>query len=231
MNKEVNLKDVNNENINSLFKAVISFENDNYMNIVLYLVYNGKEKLKDLIPQIKFKNWDDKSYLTVDIKNIKILENLNKLKLDKLDIKEVLEYVKSHQQLLLDYWNADIPEFEAKQIFFEEKNEHFGCTTLSKDKTKLPMNLLFYCSYTLDRDNILFFQNDYGKLNYNNMIMMSIDKYNPQILVDRKINIKKEDMLKLKNFIKKHYEILTKYNNDNIKDSEMFDLFEKIKNL
>ena len=32
-----------------LFKATISFENDSYMNIVLYLVYNGKEKLKKIL--------------------------------------------------------------------------------------------------------------------------------------------------------------------------------------
>ena len=214
--------------INNLFKATITFENDSYMSIVLYLVYNGKEKLKNLVPQIKFETWEDRYFLTVDIKNIKILENLKKLsKSDKLYIKDVLEYVKTHQQLLLDYWNADIPEFEAKQIFFDETNDRFGCTNLSKRKSGLPMNLLFYCKYIIDRDNILFFQNDYGKLNYNNMIMMSVDKENPQVLVDRKINIKEEDMILLKKFIKKHYKTITDYNNDEIYDAEIFDLIDE----
>ena len=214
--------------MDNLFKATISFENDNYMSIVLYLVYNGKEKLKNVIPQIKFTTCDEKYLLTVDIKNIRVLEDLKKLdKYDKLYIKDVLEYVKTHQQLLLDYWNADIPEFEAKQIFFDETNDHFGCTNLSKRKSGLPMNLVFYCSYTLDRDNILFFQNDYEKLNYNNMIMMSVDKDNPQVLVDRKINIKEEDMMLLKKFIKKHYETITKYNDDTINDAEIFDLIDE----
>ena len=214
--------------IDNLFKATITFENDNYMSIVLYLVYNGKEKLKNVVPQIKFETWEDRYFLTVDIKNIKILEDLKKLsKSDKLYIKDVLEYVKTHQQLLLDYWNADIPEFEAKQIFFDETNDHFGCTNLSKKKSGLPMNLVFYCSYLLDRDNILFFQNDYGRLNYNNMIMMSVDKENPQVLVDRKINIKEEDMILLKNFIKKHYKTITDYNNDELYDAEIFDLIDE----
>lgn len=216
------------EKTNKLFKATISFENDRYMNIVLYLVYNGKEKLKGFIPQIKFKIWEQEKFLTVDIENIKILEELKKInKNDKLYIKNVIEYVKIHQKLLLDYWNADIPEFEAKQIFFDETNDHFGCTSLSKRKSGLPMNLVFYCSYTLDRGNILFFQNDYGKLNYNNMIMMSVDKDNPQVLVNRKINIKKEDMMLLKKFIKKYYKVITEYNDDTINDAEIFDLIDK----
>ncbi len=215
-----------------LFKATISFENDSYMNIVLYLVYNGKEKLKNEIPQIKFKNYESKKFLSVDIKNIKIIENLKRLnKSDELYIKDVLEYVKKHQKLLLDYWNADILEFEAKQIFFDEKNDHFGCTSLSKRKSGLPMNLVFYCSYTLDRDNILFFQNDYGKLNYDNMIMMSVDKDNPQILVNRKINIKEEDITQLKTFIKKYYRVITEYNDDTINDAELFDLINENKKL
>ncbi len=216
-----------NEKINNLFKATISFENNDYTDIILYLVYNGKERLKSFIPQIKFKNWGDKFFLTVDIKNIKILEDLKNLsKPNKLYIKDVLEYVKTHQQLLLDYWNADIQEYEAKQIFFDEKKEHFGCTNLSKKITNLPMNLLLYCSYTLDRDNIIFFQNDYGKLNYNNMIMMSVNKDNPLVLVNRKINIKEIDMMLLKNFIKKYYKILTKYNSDIINDVELFDFID-----
>ncbi len=214
--------------IDNLFKATITFENDNYMSIVLYLVYNGKEKLKNVVPQIKFTTWGNKYLLTVDIKKIKILEKLKKLdSYDKLYINDVLEYVKTHQQLLLEYWNADIPEFEAKQIFFDETNDHFGCTNLSKKKSGLPMNLVLYCSYLLDRDNILFFQNDYGKLNYNNMIMMSVDKENPQVLVDRKINIKEEDMIFLKNFIKKHYKTITDYNNDELYDAEIFDLIDE----
>ncbi len=216
------------EKTNKLFKATISFENDRYMNIVLYLVYNGKEKLKGFIPQIKFKIWEQEKFLTVDIESIKILEELKKInKNDKLYIKNVIEYVKIHQKLLLDYWNADIPEFEAKQIFFDETNDHFGCTSLSKRKSGLPMNLVFYCSYTLDRDNILFFQNDCGKLNYNNMIMMSVDKDNPQVLVNRKINIKEEDMMLLKKFIKKYYKVITEYNDDTINDAEIFDLIDK----
>ena len=217
-----------NSNIDDLFKATISFENDNYTSIVLYLVYNGKEKLTNLIPQIKFKTWNNEDFLTIDIKNLQILnkrKNLNNY--DELYIKDVLKYVRTHQKLLLDYWNADIPEFEAKQIFFDETNNYFGCTSLSKRKSGLPMNLLFYCSYTLDRDNILFFQNDYGKLNYNNMIMMSVDKENPQILVDRKINIKEEDIILLKNFIKKHYKTITDYNNDELYDAEIFDLIDE----
>lgn len=214
--------------IDNLFKATITFENDNYMTIVLYLIYNGKEKLKNVVPQIKFTTWGNEYLLTVDIKRIKILEKLKKLdRYDKLYIHDVLEYVKTHQQLLLDYWNADIPEFEAKQIFFDETNDHFGCTNLSKKKSGLPMNLVFYCSYLLDRDNILFFQNDYGKLNYNNMIMMSVDKENPQVLVDRKINIKEEDMVLLKKFIKKHYKKITDYNNDELYDTEIFDLIDE----
>ena len=88
------------------------------------------------------------------------------------------------------------------------------------------MNLLLYCSYTLDRDNIIFFQNDYGKLNYNNMIMMSVNKDNPLVLVNRKINIKEIDMMLLKNFIKKYYKILTKYNSDIINDVELFDFID-----
>ncbi len=213
------------EKVNNLFKATTSFENDKYMSIVLYLVYNGKEKLKGFIPQIKFKVWEKEKFITVDIGNIKILEELKGIhKKDKLYIKDVLEYVKIHQKLLLDYWNADIPEFEAKQIFFDESNDRFGCTSLSKRKSGLPMNVVFYCSYTLDRDNILFFQNDYGKLNYNNMIMISADKDNPQVLVNRKINIKEEDMILLKNFIKKYYKVITKYNDDAIADVEIFDL-------
>ncbi len=128
--------------------------------------------------------------------------------------------------MLLDYWNANIPEYEAKQIFYEEKNEHFGCTILSKKITNLPMNLLLYCSYTLDRDNILFFQNDYGKLNYDNMIMISVDKENPNVLVNRKINIKEEDIQLLKNFIKKYYEIITAYNNDKLDDDSLTHLIE-----
>lgn len=214
--------------INNLFKATITFENNKYMSIVLYLVYNGKEKLKNLVPQIKFTTWGEKDFITVDIKNIKILENIKKLsKVDELYLKDVLKYVKAHQQLLLDYWNADIPEFEAKQIFFDETNDHFGCTNLSKRKSGLPMNLVFYCSYLLDRDNILFFQNDYGKLNYNNMIIMSVDKDNPQVLVNRKINIKEEDMTLLKNFIKKYYKVITEYNDDTINDAEIFDLIDE----
>ena len=214
--------------IDNLFKATITFENDNYMSIVLYLVYNGKEKLKNVVPQIKFTTWGNKYLLTVDIEKIKILEKLKELdRYDKLYINDVLEYVKTHQQLLLDYWNADISEFEAKQIFFDETNDHFGCTNLSKKKSGLPMNLVLYCSYLLDRDNILFFQNDYGKLNYNNMIMMSVDKENPQVLVDRKINIKEEDMIFLKNFIKKHYKTITDYNNDELYDAEIFDLIDE----
>ena len=214
--------------IDNLFKATITFENDNYMSIVLYLVYNGKEKLKNVVPQIKFTTWGNKYLLTVDIEKIKILEKLKKLdRYDKLYINDVLEYVKTHQQLLLDYWNADIPEFEAKQIFFDETNDHFGCTNLSKKKSGLPMNLVFYCSYLLDRDNILFFQNDYGRLNYNNMIMMSVDKENPQILVDRKINIKEKDMMLLKKFIKKYYKVITDYNNDELYDAEIFDLIDE----
>ncbi len=217
-----------NSDTNKLFKATITFENDNYMTIVLYLIYNGKEKLKNVVPQIKFTTWGNKYLLTVDIKKIKILEKLKKLdSYDKLYINDVLEYVKTHQQLLLEYWNADIPEFEAKQIFFDETNDHFGCTNLSKKKSGLPMNLVLYCSYLLDRDNILFFQNDYGKLNYNNMIMMSVDKENPQVLVDRKINIKEEDMIFLKNFIKKHYKTITDYNNDELYDAEIFDLIDE----
>lgn len=220
-----------NSDTDKLFKATITFENDNYMTIVLYLIYNGKEKLKNVVPQIKFTTWGNKYLLTVDIKKIKVLEKLEKLKklnrYDKLYINDVLEYVKTHQQLLLDYWNADIPEFEAKQIFFDETNDHFGCTNLSKKKLGLPMNLVFCCSYILDRDNILFFQNDYGKLNYNNMIMMSVDKENPQVLVDRKINIKEEDMILLKNFIKKHYKTITDYNNDELYDAEIFDLIDE----
>ena len=89
------------------------------------------------------------------------------------------------------------------------------------------MNIVFYCSYTLNRDNILFFQNDYGKLNYNNMIMMSVDKDNPQVLVNRKINIKEEDMILLKIFIKKYYKVITKYNDDTINDAEIFDLINE----
>ena len=217
-----------NSDTDKLFKATITFENDNYMNIVLYLIYNGKEKLKNVVPQIKFTTWGNKYLLTVDVEKIKVLEKLKKLnRYDKLYINDVLEYVKTHQQLLLDYWNADIPEFEAKQIFFDETNDHFGCTNLSKKKSGLPMNLVFYCSYLLDRDNILFFQNDYGKLNYNNMIMMSVDKENPQVLVDRKINIKEEDMILLKNFIKKHYKTITDYNNDELYDAEIFDLIDE----
>ncbi len=217
-----------NEKISNLFKATISFENDKYISIVLYLVYNGKEKLKRFIPQIKFKVHKKEKFITVDIENIKILEELKELnENDKLYIKDVLGYVKTHQQLLLDYWNAGIPEFEAKQIFFDETNNHFGCTSLSKRKSGLPINIVFYCSYTLDRDNILFFQNDYGKLNYNNMIMMSVDKDNPQVLVNRKINIKEKDMILLKNFIKKYYKAITKYNDDTIKDTEIYYLFDK----
>ena len=216
------------EEIDNLFKATITFENDSYLSIVLYLVYNGKEKLKNAIPQIKFETWEDRYFLTVDIKNIKILDKIKKLdKDDELYIKDVLKYVRTHQKLLLDYWNADIPEFEAKQIFFDETNDHFGCTSLSKRKSGLPMNLVFYCSYTLDRDNILFFQNDCGKLNYNNMIMMSVDKDNPQVLVNRKINIKEEDMMLLKKFIKKYYKVITEYNDDTINDAEIFDLIDK----
>ena len=193
----------------------------------MYLVYNGKEKLKGVIPQIKIKKWGDEHFLTIDIKNIKVIDLKNSSKYDKLYIKDTIEYVKNHQQLLLDYWYATIPEFEAKQIFFDEKKEHFGCTTLTKKVTNLPMNLLLYCSYTIDRDNIIFIQNDYGKLNYSNMIMISVDKDNPQSLVNRKINIKKEDMVLVKKFIKNNYKILTEYNNDKIKDAELFDLIKK----
>lgn len=214
---------------NNLFKATISFEDNKYMDIILYLLYNGKNKLKNSIPQIKFKIWGKKNYLTVDITNLKIVESLKKIKKDdKRIIDEVLKYVKEHQQLLLDYWNADIKEFEAKQIFYEEKKEHFGCCSLSGKITNLPMNLLLYCSYTLDRDNIIFFQNDYGPLNYNNMIMMSVDKDDPYVLVDRKINIKEEDIVLLKEFIKKNYEVLTNYNNDELEDSELFEVIQKI---
>ncbi len=35
--------------INNLFKATISFENEDYTDIILYLVYNGKERLKGFI--------------------------------------------------------------------------------------------------------------------------------------------------------------------------------------
>ncbi len=216
------------EKINKLFKATIFFENDRYMSIVLYLVYNGKEKLKNEISQIKFKVWEKGKFLTIDIENIKILEKLKRInKDDKSYIKDVLNYVTTHKQLLLDYWNADILEFEAKQIFFDETNNHFGCTSLSKKKSGLPMNLVFYCSYTLDRDNILFFQNDYGKLNYNNMIMMSVDKDNPQVLVKRNINIKEEDIILLKKFIKKYYKVITEYNDDTINDDEIFDKMQR----
>ena len=206
--------------MNELFKATISFESSNYLDIVLYLVYNGKEKLKGYIPQVKFKIWGENDFLTIDIENLKILEDIKNNKL----ITEVLNYVKSNQQLLLDYWNAVVLEYEAKQIFFDEKKEHFGCTTIDKRKAGLPVNLLLYCSYTLDRDNILFFQNDYGKLNYNKMVMMSVDKYNPKVLGNKKINIREEDMLFIKEFIKKNYAILTDYNNDSLTDAELFDL-------
>ena len=45
-----------NEKINNYFKATISFES-NYTYIILYLAYNGKDKLKGFIPQIEFKKW------------------------------------------------------------------------------------------------------------------------------------------------------------------------------
>ena len=211
--------------INTIFKAVISFENSNYTDIILYLVYNGQEKLKGVIPQIKIKKWEDKHFLTIDIKNIKVLEDLKDS--DKLYLKDTIEYVKSHQQLLLDYWFATIKEFEAKQIFFDEKKEHFGCTTLTEKVTNLPVNLLLYCSYTIDRDNIIFMQNDYGWLNYHNMLIMSVEEDNPQILVNRKINIKESDIRLVKNFIKNNYKILTAYNHNKLNDAELFKLIKK----
>ena len=92
------------EKINKLFKATIFFENDRYMSIVLYLVYNGKEKLKNEISQIKFKVWEKGKFLTIDIENIKILEKLKRInKDDKSYIKDVLNYVTTHKQLLLDF--------------------------------------------------------------------------------------------------------------------------------
>ena len=75
--------------MNELFKATISFESSNYLDIVLYLVYNGKEKLKGYIPQVKFKIWGENYFLTIDIENLKILEDIKNNKL----ITEVLNYV------------------------------------------------------------------------------------------------------------------------------------------
>lgn len=51
-------------------------------------------------------------FLTVDIKHVKILKNLKEVR----NFDEV--YIKTHKQLLIDYWNVDISEFEVKQIFW-----------------------------------------------------------------------------------------------------------------
>lgn len=60
---------------------------------------------------------------------------------------------------------------------------------------------------------------------------MSVDKVEPKVLVNRKINIKDEDINLIKNFIIKNYEVLTKYNNDNLTDKELFELVDKIKKI
>ncbi len=215
-------------NINDLFKSTISFESNNYFDITLSLVYKGSEKLKDISPTVRVSSWTKNKFYTINLENLTILEKVSKD--DQTIINEALEYIKFHQQLLLAYWNGTINEYEAKQIFFDEKNEWFGITHLTPKETHLPMHIILYCPYIIERDNIIFFQNSYGKLNYKSMVMMSVDKTNPQILVDRKINIKEEDIQLLKDFVIKNYEVLTKYNNDNLSDNELFELVDEIKN-
>ena len=131
---------------------------------------------------------------------------------------------------VLSYLEESAKAYPNKIAFFDEKNEWFGITHLTPKETHLPMHIILYCPYIIERDNIIFFQNSYGKLNYKSMVMMSVDKTNPQILVDRKINIKEEDIQLLKDFVIKNYEVLTKYNNDNLSDNELFELVDEIKN-
>ena len=214
---------------NELFKPTISFENSSYRDIIIYLIYNGKEELKDEIPHIKLET--TKGLVTIYLDDsMKTIKPKNFDNNDNSLIACAYDYIKSHKSLLLKYWKAEIGEQEAKLIFFEEKNEYFGVVNLSKKITGLPVNLIAYSDYLTARDNIVRFQNDYDdKVNYTNTLPISISKDNPKILINRKLNIKIEDYNKLCNFIKKNYDILLKHIENKIDDADLLDKIKEVK--
>lgn len=208
---------------NELFKPTISFENSSYRDIIIYLIYNGKEKLKDDMPHIKLET--TRGLVTIYLDDtMKTIKPKNFDNNDNSLIACAYDYIKSQKELLLKYWNAEIEEQEAKQIFFEEKNEYFGVVNLSKKITGLPVNIIATSDYLTARDKIVRFQNDYeDKVNYTNTLPISISKDNPKILINRKLNIKIEDFKLVCNFIKNNYDILLKHIKNKLTDSDLID--------
>ena len=211
---------------NKLFKPIISFENSSCRDIIIYLIYNGKERLKKEIPHIKLET--TKGLVTIYLDDtMKTIKPKNFDNIDNSLIACAYDYIKLHKELLLKYWKAEIEEQEAKQIFFEEKNEYFGVVNLSKKITGLPVNLIVYSNYLTARDKIVRFQNDYeNKINYKNTLPISISKDNPKILINRKLNIKIEDFKLVCNFVKNNYSTLLNHIENKLTDSDLIDKFK-----
>lgn len=73
--------------------------------------------------------------------------------------------------------------------------------------TDLPITLWLYDNGR--KENIIYMQNNYDKYTTgNDLIPISIDKVNPQLLVDTRLNVSTEDLNKVFDFIKSKYNSL-----------------------
>lgn len=115
-----------------------------------------------------------------------------------------------------------LQEYISRSLNFSSKDENiledqdfiFEMANLSKDETKLPMTIWIESNVRSTHHNKprMKFANSYSpKQNINDLIPISIDKENPEILIKNyKLKISSKDLDILKDWIKKHYENLIK---------------------
>lgn len=104
-----------------------------------------------------------------------------------------------------------LSEFVSEEESLYGDDLMFGMSNLSQKHTKLPMIVwIESCRQTKHNVPRLKFENSYSKkLIPKELIPISIDKDNPEILVDGfKLKIKQKDLDILKEWIKKHYDAL-----------------------
>ena len=113
---------------------------------------------------------------------------------------------------------------------FEE--DLFEMANLDKATTGLPVNL-WVDSSGLERDNRhsqyrIKMQNDYGeKTHKNSLIPISLDPYEPRILVDKPINIKKRDLKLVYQYITDNYNLFKAHMEGELTDAQLIRALEE----
>lgn len=114
----------------------------------------------------------------------------------------------------------------------KENQELFEMANLTKALTGLPVNLWMDSSGiergTKHNSFRLKMQNDYGdKASPSELIPVSIDKDNPEILINTQLNIKKKDFKKVADFIVHNYDLLSAHVRGELDDVQLIDALKE----